>query len=135
MFRWLYKDHLLSGEPPQTPRNFCAHPKLKFQLPKGKPCPDTPWACVHQAGWLTSKPVTKPSSPQWLGLSCLAAAPLLASVGQPGQPNSWPFAKWTITSFCPHAQLVPCVYSRFSPSLGVSFAGEPCSSSRGALCS
>lgn len=125
----------LWGTPPNTTELLCT-PKVEVSAAKGQALSrHTMGVCSSSRLANEQAQVTKPSSPQWLGLSCLAEAPLLASVGRAGQPNSWPFAKWTITSFCPHAQLVPCVYSRFSPSLGVSFAGEPCSSSRGALCS
>jgi len=86
-----------------------------------------------QQAQLTSKPTLQ--SPayhfgQWPG--CRPVLPTPPSIcmaihggsGAAPQPNSWPFAKWIISLFCPHVWPAPLAYASFSPHPGISCAGE-----------
>lgn len=75
--------------------------------------------------------VTKPSLPlQPVAQLPSCAPPSICITIQGGsraapQLNSWPFAKWIISPFCPHVWLAPLAYSSFSPHPDISYAGEP----------
>lgn len=102
-----------SPPPPSFFTRLIVGPKVEFWLANGEPQPEA--SRVQATARLTSEPVLQ--SPAYrFGPAAFPCPPPLHLHSLHGgsraapQLNSWPFAKWIISPFCPHVWLAPLAY-------------------------